>query len=61
MRKHYIKKKLKNRKCWCEMLSSIELQEFLRYNVNEILEYYRGFKEDFLNGYERNTERNMAK
>lgn len=43
------------------MLSSIELQEFLRYNVNEILEYYREFKEDLLNGYERNTERNMAK
>ena len=44
-----------------KMLSSIELQEFLRYNVNEILEYYREFKEDLLNGYERNTERNMAK
>ena len=44
-----------------KMLSPIELQEFLRYNVIEIIEYYREFEEDILNEYERNTERNMAK
>ena len=44
-----------------KMLSPIELQEFLRSNVIEIIEYYREFEEDILNEHERNTERNMAK
>jgi hypothetical protein len=43
------------------MLSPIELLEFLMYNVKEILEYYKEFKEEKGYEYERNTKRNMAK
>lgn len=43
------------------MLSSIELSEFLMYNVNEILKYYEEFQKEKSYEYERNTKRNMAK
>ena len=44
-----------------KMLSSIELSEFLMYNVSEILKYYEEFKEEKNNEYERNSKGNMAK
>ena len=44
-----------------KMLSSIELSEFLMYNVSEILKYYKEFKEEKNNEYERNSKGNMAK
>lgn len=43
------------------MLSSIELSEFLMYNVSEILKYYEEFKEEQSYEYERNSKGNMAK
>ena len=43
------------------MLSSIELSEFLMYNVNEILKYYKEFVEGKNYEYEENSKRNMAK
>lgn len=43
------------------MLSSIELSEFLMYNVNEILKYYKEFVEEKNYEYEENSKRNMAK
>ena len=43
------------------MLSSIELSEFLMYNVSEILKYYEEFKEGKNYEYERNSKGNMAK
>lgn len=43
------------------MLSLIELSDFFMYNVNEILKYYREFKEEKNYEYERNSKRNMAK
>jgi len=43
------------------MLSTIELSEFLMYNVSEILKYYEEFKEEKNYEYERNSKGNMAK
>ena len=44
-----------------KMLSSIELSEFLMYNISEILKYYKEFKEEKNNEHESNSEGNMAK
>ena len=43
-----------------KMLNEIELDEFLEYNVNEVIKYYNQFMEDEY-GFKKNTKRYLAK
>lgn len=43
-----------------KMLNEIELDEFLEYNVNEVIKYYNQFMEDE-HGFKKNTKRYLAK